>query len=241
MQEGAPRQPQKQEKKPLTQNLLTTKELNELPKQEKKELIEKTGQETLNFFRTHATEYTDINKMYDALRGEPLIVRREDPERIIDALNNDESYSIDFPEGERYSNAVVWSGEQGVSGLNNAYLEGYGQVNGIVTVVGVKQEALHDVEAMDDAEQRFAGLDRTHVRSVKGEIGPKDIVFVTVRIPSIAFSEEEMSDSEYDRFDSYKQQLEQFAAAKASGKEPKLPTPQFIHRGYLFTDNLSKQ
>jgi hypothetical protein len=160
-----------------------------------------------------------------------MIVRRDSPIRILEALTEHENMHIDFPNGERYSNAVIWKPDQGVRGLENTYLEGYAEANGIVAVMGIKQDAINDIVALEDASQKFAGLDREYVRSIRGDIAPEDILFVSIRVPIFAFPEKDMTEEERGRYEEYAEQRE-------GGK--KVP-PQFIHRGFLFTKNLRKQ
>lgn len=190
-----------------------------------------TAREVLDFFRGHAVEYTNMNELYAVLKGEKMVVRRDSPERILEAIEDNSPISIEFPQGERYSNAVLWSAKEGSRGLENAYLEGYGQANGVVTVLGVRQSTFADITELPDATKHFAGLDRSLVRSVRGTIKPQDILFVTARIPADAFPKEEMSDTELEKY-------EEAVDAKKFGERAE---PLFIHRGYLFTDHLEKQ
>jgi hypothetical protein len=210
---------------------MSWREMSQLPKEERDRLIAETGQEILNFFRESGVEYTDISAMYDVLKGQQMIVRRESPEKLLEAVGERVPLHIDFPPGERYSNAVIWNPEQGVRGLDNAYLEGYGASNGIVSIVGFKQGALEDVIAAEDASQKFAGLDRAYVRSVRGDVSPDDILFVSVRVPAFAFLQKDMTPQEQERFEEWEEE-------RSQGKNP---APQFIHRGFLFTKNLGKQ
>ena len=217
--------------KALSQPILRREEIARLSKEAREQLTTKTSEEILNFFRTVAVEYKDVSQMYEVLRGQKMIVRRDSPEHIISAIEEHEPLHVGFPKGERYSNAVVWSSEQGTRGLENAYLEGYGTTNDVVSVIGVKQDAITDITALDDASQKFAGLDRRFVRSIQGDIAPEDILFVSVRIPAFAYPESKMTAHERDHF-------EEWVEAKEEGKKV---TPQFIHRGFLFTKNLEKQ
>lgn len=215
----------------LAKRALDSKALSALQPEVRTELISATGQELLTSLRsTGATEFRNINDMYAALRGVSIIVRRDSPDRVVELMADQEPIAIDFPEGQRYSNAVEWKPELGSRGLDNAFLEGYGQINGTVTVMGFKKESL-DVQSLPDAEQRFAGLDRAYVRSVKGEIRPDDVLFVSVRIPIFAYPEKDMTETELDLLDTYREFLR-------NGK--KAPT-FFVQRGFLYTDHLEKQ
>ncbi len=215
----------------LRDKAIDTKVLLSLDRAERDKIMSETAQELVDALRkTNAVEFKNINDMYSALRGVQMIVRREDPERVLEATADHEPIRIDFPEGERYSNAVEWKSEMGSRGLSNAFLEGYGQINGAVTVMGFKKGSL-DVQSLPDAEQRFAGLDREYVRSVKGDVHPEDVLFVSARIPIFAYPESDMTDTELDLLDAY-------CEFQANGKKP---PSFFIQRGFLFTDNLQKQ
>lgn len=194
-------------------------------------MMETTAQEMVDFYDERATQYSDMNKLYDVLKGEEMIVRRDAPDRIMQAIEDNTPLHIEFPPGERYTNAVLWSSNKGTRGLENAYLEGHGTANGVVTVMGVRREGVPDIIELPDSKRELAGLDRTLVRSVRGAIDPKDILFVTLRIPADAFPKNEMTGAELEKY-------EETAEAKASGERA---TPLFIHRGYLFTDHLKKQ
>ncbi len=194
--------------------------LAELPEHEKLKTIEVSALEIINTLkRSGATEFTDVRKMYAALGNTNLIVRREAPERIVESIELDLPIQITFPDGERYSNAVEWQPNLGSQGLNNAYLEGYSHLNGVVTVFGFKTDNQVDVQSLPDASQRFAGLPREYVRSVKGTVHKDAIVFVSVRIPFLSFPSSQMTPEELDLLELIQ-----------SGEEKK---PQFIHRGYL--------
>jgi hypothetical protein len=135
--------------------------------------------------------------------------------------------TIDFPDEKRYSNAVLWNPTLGSRGLENTYMEGYGQFNSIVSIIGFRAGKDMNIENLPDASQKFAGLDRRYVRSIQGSIDPEDILFTSVRVPIFAFPEADMTDEELERKDAY------FENRNAG--------PAFIHRGFLFTKHLKKQ
>lgn len=213
----------------LREKALETKALLALDKHERSKVMAGTAAELLGSLReTGAVEFSNLSEMYAALRGTgKMIVRREDPERVLELTVDQSPVSIDFPPGDRYSNAVEWESGLGPTGLSNAYLEGYGHINGAVTVIGFKKGSL-DIISLPDAEQRFAGLDRTYVRSVKGEVRPNDVLFVTTRVPITAFPEKEMTEPELDLLDAYRE----------FEKNGKKPPAFFVQRGFLYTKNL---
>lgn len=206
----------------------STKELTALPRPERDRVITESAHEIISELRaTGAIEYTNMSEMYGILGNMDILTRRESPDRILEALATNTSILIDFPDDKRYSNAVLWNSTLGSRGLENAYLEGYGQFNSIVSVIGFRVDEKVDIENLPDASQQFAGLDRAYVRSIRGSIDPDNLLFVSVRIPIFAFPENEMTQEELERRDAY------FENPKAS--------PAFIHRGFLFTDHLKKQ
>lgn len=207
---------------------LSTTDLVSLPRLERDALITETSREMLSALRkSGAVEYKNVGDMYKAIGSSELIVRRENPERVLAAVEHGDNIQFFFPEGDRYSNAVQWTPSLGVRGLENAYLEGYGHRNGIVTVIGFKPGPTLDVQSLPDASRTFPGIDRMHVRSVLGSVSLQDMWFVSMRSPVFAFPEEEMSDQEQDMLEAY--------------RSAKKPQPAFIHRGFLFLDHISKQ
>lgn len=132
----------------LAERALNAHALSALDSSQRTEVILDTGQELLASMRgTGGVEFKNINEMYKALRGVPMIVRRESPDRVVALTADREPMTIDFPEGQRYSNAVEWKSDLGSRGLDNAFLEGYGQINGTVTVIGFKKNSL-DVQSL---------------------------------------------------------------------------------------------
>ncbi len=215
----------------LAEKALDTKVLLALDRQERNKVMAETAEELVGALReSGAVEFNNITQMYQALRGIEMIVRREDPQRVLELTVDHAPVKIDFPPGDRYSNAVEWKPELGSRGISNAFLEGYGHINGAVTIMGFKKGSF-DIQSLPDAEQRFAGLDRAYVRSVKGEVRPEDVIFVSARIPIAAFPEAEMTEAELDLLDAYQE----------FQKNGKNPPAFFVQRGFLYTDNIQKQ
>lgn len=211
---------------------MSTEELTRLSRQERDHVIAETARQVLETFRsTDAVEYKEIKDMYIALKGMDILVRRESPERISEMIQTNHSFNIDFPEGQRYSNAVMWNSNLGSRGLENTYLEGYGQLNGIVTVFGFAPNDSMSIERLPDATQHFAGLDRTFVRSIQGAVHPEDVIFISVRIPIHVLPDEELTERELEARDTYNE--------KRDNRGHTIPT--FVHRGFLFSKNLKKQ
>lgn len=204
---------------------LSTQELHKLDPDEKVELMQETAIEILTTLgEAGGVEYEDITALYKNLDDEKLIVRREDPTRLLESILNKTPLHVMFPEDTRYSNAVIWEPRYAERGLANAYLEGYGSKNGIVTIVGMRPDSNIDIQKMPDASQEFAGLDRAHVYSISGDIKTENIVFIIVRIPIDAFPPDLMTEEEADILFELQQKK---STDMSSGVE-------FIQRGYLF-------
>jgi hypothetical protein len=83
--------------------------------------------------------------------------------------------------------------------MRNAFIEGYGNKNGVSVVIGIPREAIPDAIKLDDSVPTFYGLERSLVRSIRGSVMPEQIPLVIVRIPMRAFPEEFMTESEKER------------------------------------------
>ena len=188
--------------------------------------------ETFSFFRallTHNgfTEFSNVNEAYSTLPNQRFIVRREDPRQVLQLFSTDQHYDIGFPDGERYSNCVEWNPQRdGTRNISNAYLEGFTNLNSVVTVIGIEPRNDDDLVQLDDATQDFYGLERQGVRSFRGTVDQDRVKFINLRIPGHLLPETELTDDEIDRVDAY---LE----AKEAGNRAQ---PVMIHRAYVRTD-----
>src|SRR6056297_1289743 len=109
-----------------------------------------TVTETFNFFRDLLEqqgfiEYTDVNAAYKNLPAEKLLVRREDPRNVLKLLSEEGSYEVNFVGDDRYSNCVEWNPTtDGPRNISNAYLEGYTNLNSVVTLIGMERDDTDD-------------------------------------------------------------------------------------------------
>ncbi|MEK7080130.1 MAG: hypothetical protein AAB883_00495 [Patescibacteria group bacterium] len=166
-------------------------------------------------------EFTDATALYRALPSETLVVRREDPVALLHTLVEQEPLPISFVGDTPYANSVVWNPRvDGTHGLDNAFLEGYGHANSVVTIYGFKKPEQFKLEQLQESMQRFAGIDRTRVRSASGLVPAEAIRFVLVRTPIQGFPEDRMTEEEKDRLWEFK------------NENPK-HTPSFVYRGFL--------
>jgi hypothetical protein len=165
-------------------------------------------------------EYTDITSMYRELPSETLVVRRENPEQLMQVLSTGEPLQIQFVGNLPYANSVVWNPRaDGTRGIDNAFLEGYGHKDGIVTVYGFEKPDDFYLEQHPESTHIFGGIERSRVRSGAGFVPKEAIRFVTVRIPIRNFPEEHMTETEKDLLWEWEQ----------AGKK----SPAFIYRGFL--------
>lgn len=167
-------------------------------------------------------EYSDITAMYKALPAEELVVRREDPQVLLDAMTNNHPLEISFVGGVPYANSVAWNPHlDGSRGLNNAFLEGYSHLERIVTVFGFTKPDGFYFEKHPESKQQFASIDRSHVRTASGYVPNENIEFITVRFPIAAFPEARMTEIEKDSLWEYE------------NDSSEIRKPVFIYRGFM--------
>lgn len=170
------------------------------------------------------SHFNDVGAMYPLLAGEDLFVRREDPRVVVQAFSDELPIEIHHKQGtEPYPNAVEWNYQYGTHGLENAFLEGRAQLNGIVTVIGFKPQHVKktEVNRVEPSVVQPGGrvIDRNHVVSIDGAVPKEDIRFVVMKIPKklmpgIYLTEEETTQDD------------------VGGKG----NPKYIFRGVLFGD-----
>jgi hypothetical protein len=164
--------------------------------------------------------YTDVSGMYRAIPDRTLVVRREDPQAVLNLFEKDEPIEIKFVGNTPYANSVEWHPRlDGARGIDNAVLEGYGHMDGVVVLYGFEQPEGFFLEKHPESQQVFSGIDRVRVRTAAGLVTAKDVRFITVRTPILAFTEERMTEEEKDLL----------WEVKNGGHK----TPQFIYRGFL--------
>jgi hypothetical protein len=168
------------------------------------------------------SETENVTAMYAQLPKEDMIVRRENPEAI-EQLLTDGSYDISFVGDSAYANSVEWKPADGARHIRNAYFEGYGQKNSLVTIVGLRKSEQLNPEKLATSQEEFFGLDRTGVRSVQGTVMPNDVIFITLRLPVTHLDDTYLTEDEIDL-------KHEYLELKKAGKKPQ---PVFIHRGYL--------
>lgn len=164
--------------------------------------------------------HTDVSGMYQKMPSESLVVRRENPEQLLQMLSTGEPLHLRFVGDVPYANSVAWNPKRdGTRGLDNAYLEGYGHADGIVTVYGFRKPDDFYFEQHPESQQIFGGIERSRVRSAAGFVPADAVRFVTVRIPLRSFPQDLMTEAEQDL-------LYEHENGYKSG-------PAFVYRGFL--------
>lgn len=170
-------------------------------------------------------EIKDINEIYKKYQNnnsEPLIVRREDPEKVALLLNN-KDIDLGFDpkaagdkEG-KYANCAVWPyGANPVAGIKNAFLEGRGMAGPLVSLMAAKQNAEHNtVEILENEMKKIGEINREAVRSASGKISRDDLEFIILRMQKDFFPNEYLNESEK------KPEIKQIFRAFSFGKDAK--------------------
>lgn len=184
----------------------TYKTLEDIIAQHKTKLSAEEEQELAKVFIEYLSEsggkyFEDVGEMYESVKGENIIVRREDPRVVVDALAKDHSIELHTkPNTDPYPNAVEWNYDYGTKGLENAFLEGLAQMNGIVTVVGFNPKHVKKVVIQNERKSVVNPggkiIDRSHVVSVDGTVPKEDIRFIVTKIPS-RFLPDDESEQKY--------------------------------------------
>lgn len=168
--------------------------------------------------------HQDVNEIYSQFRNEKLLVRREDPRKVVSFLSNKQDLPITFDKnvGEQYANCAEWSYEEGVEGLRNAFIEGHTHLGGLVTVLGFKKGKDLTISDIPEYNKEWFGLNRRLVRSAEGIVHQQDIQFITIRIPITLVSEHMLTADEQEKF-----QADDVAHRKSN----------YIFRGFTFPNH----
>lgn len=174
------------------------------------EATEKLLDEMDSYFARHGgTPELNLGSYIQRVSGEhpEIVVRRERPEKLFDALESGEMLAIrprkDSHASELYPNAgeLGWDG----SGLRIPYERGFGKVGEgkVVMVVGFMPNPEH-LRNMPLPSGEYAHYtdpnERSKIRMVEGDVDPvNDLRFVIVRIPRTVFPESKMTPEELDQ------------------------------------------
>lgn len=132
----------------------------------------------------------EVNLLYQYFlnQGESLVVRREDPERVLDLFGEEKQIDV-APANlavKNYPNSALFGGSsQDISGLENAFSEGFGASGAVVVTMGfhTNPEKMTILE-LPEEEMVRGDRQRHNVRLFSGSISSKDLAFIIMRIPS---------------------------------------------------------
>jgi len=129
-------------------SLLKDKKLYQEDPQKYKELSHQVYRDLGSFLIESGGEFaSDVNNVYKKYQNNfdsPLVVRREDPEKVL-SLANGKDIDLSFDSkvagdrGDKYANSAIWPyGKNPTAGLKNAFLEGRGMAGPLVTLTAIK-------------------------------------------------------------------------------------------------------
>ncbi len=155
-----------------------------------------------------------------------LIVRRENPARLVKAIATDEPLEIicsrpDFQrdESEKYINSARWKRtDSSEATIGWAIEEGFGNRAGGIFVVEAFRPDLDGVTIHEDVKPSIKQLrqkdgtmrTREWFRSVEGEIQKDDMEFILVGIPIDLFPQEHMTEDEKIDLEVFQEELQEF-------------------------------
>ncbi|HRH32471.1 MAG TPA: hypothetical protein PLK06_04055 [bacterium] len=168
-----------------------------------------TYDELDQYLRDYGGEYhEDVNEVYRQYSAsKPLVVRRENPNRIVDLVHgNDVTITFD-PEvvggrGDKYANCALWphGSIEKTNGIANAFLEGRGNAGPIVMVAGYDQNAEHmSIEEPAEKMEEVGTISRQNVKILSGTIKPEDLEFIILRSPVKFFDKNRLTPAEQER------------------------------------------
>lgn len=158
-----------------------------------------------NFFEQN--NYHEIKEWQDALQRfqvtyPGLMVRREDPQRIFDLVEQEKSYELSFQKGlhsdEPHPNVALLGAD--FSGLKQVYTRGFAGIGrNTIIVLGFTQEGLSSVKKLPhDKYEHYSRADRETVRMAEGEIEKDHVRFVLLRMPRKVVPESYLTEQEID-------------------------------------------
>ncbi|NCT54493.1 hypothetical protein GW758_00865 [Candidatus Falkowbacteria bacterium] len=174
--------------------------------EEYKHRLESTLEHISDFFKKNGGKEEDVSSIYRnylSKNGKPLIVRREDPEKVVRLIEN-EDIDLSFDpkvvadRGDKYANCAIWPhGVNPTAGMQNAFLEGRGMAGPLVTMMASRQNSQHNlIEDPKDKMLNTGNINRESVRIVSGQIKKEDLEFIIVRLPKKFLSPEKLSEEE---------------------------------------------
>lgn len=205
-----------------------------------KEVVEQIVRELLLELPGHGWHpVSDVNELYRTQRGE-LIVRRESPQRLLDAVINKHdlelSFGADF--GPKYFNSAIWTSHTPET-MRWAMQEGFSKAGGMTVVEMIDPEVSQIQSEMIETSVpsiKMANgevIDRLKYRATSGTVRPKDLRFILVATIAQRFPVEQMTQEEHHRFDEWQEEMKAYHEAKKDGHRLKLPDPFNIVRAFV--------
>lgn len=204
--------------------------IQSLPRKQDTESVDKGRELAMSFtadlFQKIETsggeQLSSVNELLKVLPSESFVVRRDDPLRVKELLSgkSDIVLTQDARLGDApYANAVEWWSNERSNGLEQAFLEGYGQYEGVVVVAGYRKSKLLKIQKIPELNKSFSDVNRSLSVSVHGELSRQDVAFLIVRTPIDRFNAAEMTPEELDEYEEW-----QLGPRK----------PLFIYRAFAF-------
>jgi hypothetical protein len=186
---------------------LKDKELNKQDQEKYKELCYQTYKDLGSFLIANGGEFaSDVNNVYKKYQdnySDPLVVRREDPEKVaqlVDGKDIDLKFDpkVVGDRGDKYANCAIWPyGKNPVAGIKNAFLEGRGMAGPLVTLTAVKANTGNtNLETPKDFKMKVGDIEREAVRIFSGSINKEDLKFIILRIQKEFFPQENLTEQE---------------------------------------------
>ena len=172
---------------------------------------------------------SSVNELLQLPASQAFIVRRDDPMRIMSVLSGDGRVNLtrDPRLGDKpYANAIEWQADQRHGGLEQAFLEGHGQFEGLVTVAGYRKTDDLRVTKLSELANNLTDVDRRFSISVEGELSTENLAFLITRMPIDRFDVDDMTPSELERLENWQSDSKQV---------------EFIYRAFLFPEHLEER
>lgn len=186
---------------------LKDKDFNKEDPERYKELCYQTYKDFSSFLIENGGEFaSDVNNVYKKYQdsySDPLVVRREDPEKVaqlVDGKDLDLSFDpkVVGDRGDKYANSAIWPyGKNPVAGIRNAFLEGRGMAGPMVTLTAIKADPDNtNIETPENAKMKVGDIEREAVRIFSGNVSKEDLRFIILRIQKDFFPEENLTEQE---------------------------------------------
>lgn len=149
----------------------------------------------------------EVDKLYKYFlkNKEALIVRREIPQKVFELMVDNKDISVENNQlgFEAYPNSAMFGGNfSEISGLDNAFTEGFGRAGGLVVTIGFHKNKNMTIADLPDEETMRNGIRRDQVKCFSGKIKIKDLAFVILRAPS-AMINTNKTNSQFNTFSGY--------------------------------------